>query len=81
MKFVERHHVDFGEPIRRDVSLCLAHVEKSCFENSLVSTVEGMEGIKMERNLINQNCTWIASTHVGVQIKDKYNLCKICEVL
>lgn len=52
IKFVQRHRVDFSEPISKHASLCSAHFEQSCFENSLAATLEGMEGIKIKRNLI-----------------------------
>ena len=52
VKFVQRHRVDFKEPIGKYTSLCSAHFEQSCFENSLASSLEGMEGIKLKRNLI-----------------------------
>lgn len=52
INFVQRHRVDFGEPIHKYASLCSAHFEQSCFQNSLASTLEGMEGFKMKRNLI-----------------------------
>ena len=35
LKFVRRHRVHFGEPINKYASLCSAHFEPSCFENSL----------------------------------------------
>ena len=46
VKFVRRHRVDFGEPVGKFAS------EQSCFTNSLASSLPGMEGIKMKRNLI-----------------------------
>ena len=52
VKFVRRHRVDFGEPVGKFASLCSAHFEQSCFSNSLASSLPGMEGIKMKRNLI-----------------------------
>ena len=48
LKFVRRHRVNFGEPINKYGSLCLAHFEPSCFENSLASSME----YKRKRSLI-----------------------------
>ena len=47
IKFVQRHRVDFGEPINRYASLCSAHFEPSCFENSLARSM----GFKLKNNL------------------------------
>ena len=47
IKFVQRHRVDFGEPINRYASLCSAHFEPSCFENSLARSM----GFKVKNNL------------------------------
>ena len=52
VKFVRRHRVDFGEPVGKFASVCSAHFEQSVFANSLASSLPGMEGIKMKRNLI-----------------------------
>ena len=52
VKFVRRHRVDFGEPVGKFASLCSAHFEQSCFTNGLASSLPGMKGIKMKRNLI-----------------------------
>ena len=52
VKFVRRHRFDFREPVGKSASLCSAHFEQSCFTNSLASSLPGMEGIKMKRNLI-----------------------------
>ena len=48
IKFVQRHRVDFGEPINRYASLCSAHFEPSCFENSLATSM----GFKVKNNLV-----------------------------
>ena len=48
VKFVQRHWVDFGEPLSKFASLCSAHFEESCFTNSLGSPL----GFKLKRNLI-----------------------------
>ena len=42
----------FGEPVGKFAYVCSAHFEQSCFANSLASSLPGMEGIKMKRNLI-----------------------------
>ncbi|CAH3045932.1 unnamed protein product [Porites lobata] len=47
IKFVQRHRVDFGEPINQYASLCWAHFEPSCFENSLARSM----GFKVKNNL------------------------------
>ena len=47
IKFVQRHRVDFGEPINQYASLCSAHFEPSCFENSLARSM----GFKVKNNL------------------------------
>ena len=53
VKFVCRHHcVDLGEPVGKFASLCSLHFEQSCFTNSLASSLPGMEGFKIKKNLI-----------------------------
>lgn len=54
-KFVQQHWVDFKEPLGKYTSLCLAHFEQSCFENWPASSLEGIGGTKMKRNLIRGN--------------------------
>jgi len=48
IKFVQRHRVDFGEPINQYASLCSAHFDPSCFENSLARSM----GFKVKNNLV-----------------------------
>ena len=48
LKFVWRHRVDFSEPINKYASLCSAHFEPRCFENSLALSM----GYKRKRLLI-----------------------------
>ena len=52
VKFVQRHRVDFKEPISKHASLCSVHFERSCYENSLAFTLEGMANTKRNRVLI-----------------------------
>ena len=49
LKFVQRHRVDFGEPINKYASLCSAHFEPSCYPVRLRLSLQGTEersGIK-----------------------------------
>ena len=46
VKFVQRHRVDFKEPISKHASLCSVHFERSCYENSLAFTLEDMADTK-----------------------------------
>ena len=48
VKFVQRHRVDFGEPVSKFASLCSAHFEESCFTNSLGASL----GFQFKKNLI-----------------------------
>ena len=50
--FVQRHRVDFKEPISKLASLCSVHFEKSYYENSLAFTLECMANTKRKRVLI-----------------------------
>lgn len=52
VKFVQRHRVDFKEPISKHASLCSVHFERSCYENRMPFTMEGMENTKRNRLLI-----------------------------
>ncbi|PFX22546.1 putative RNA-directed DNA polymerase from transposon X-element [Stylophora pistillata] len=52
VKFVQRHRVDFGEPVAKHASLCSAHFEQSCYEGSLAFSLDGMTQIKRNKVLI-----------------------------
>ena len=52
LKFVQRHRVDFKEPISKHASLCSVHFERGCYENSLAFTLEGMANTKRNKVLI-----------------------------
>ena len=41
VRFVQKHRVDFGEPVNKYASLCSAHFEESCFTRNR-SILEGM---------------------------------------
>lgn len=48
IKFVQRHRVDFGEPVNKHAALCSAHFEETCFENDLAWKM----GLKKKHDLI-----------------------------
>lgn len=50
VKFVQRHRVDFGEPVNKHAALCSAHFEPSCYSMAFGLSLEGME--KWKRNKI-----------------------------
>ena len=50
VKFVQRHRVDFGEPVPKHASLCSAHFEPGCYPTRL--SLEGMEGTKHNKVLL-----------------------------
>ena len=52
VKFVQRHRVDFKEPISKHAFLCSVHFERGCYENSLAFTLEGMANTKRNKVLI-----------------------------
>ena len=43
VKFVQRHRVDFGEPVNKYAALCSAHFEPSCYSMAFGLSLEGME--------------------------------------
>jgi len=51
-KFVQRHRVDFGEPINKYGSLCSAHFEPSCYPMRLRLSLQGTEETKPNKVLI-----------------------------
>ena len=53
VKFVQRHRVDFGEPINKYASLCSAHFEPSCYPMGLRLSLHGTEETKRNKVLIN----------------------------
>ena len=53
VKFVQRHRVDFGEPITKYASLCSAHFEPSCYPMGLRLSLHGTEETKRNKVLIN----------------------------
>lgn len=50
VKFVQKHRVDFAEPINQYAVLCSAHFEESCYTRKLSLT--GIEDMKMNKVLI-----------------------------
>ena len=48
VKFVQRHRVDFAEPVNKYAVLCSAHFEQTCYERRYSND----EGLKMNRVLI-----------------------------
>ena len=50
VKFVQRHRVDFGEPVNKHAALCSANFEPSCYSMAFGLSLEGME--KWKRNKI-----------------------------
>ncbi|KAL9970830.1 hypothetical protein ACROYT_G023277 [Oculina patagonica] len=52
VKFVQRHRVDFGEPVNKHSALCSAHFEPSCYSTSFGLSLEGMEEWKRNKVLI-----------------------------
>ena len=51
VRFVQKHRVDFGEPVNQYASLCSAHFEESCFTRNR-SILEGMAASNVRRVLI-----------------------------
>ena len=51
VRFVQKHRVDFGEPVNSYASLCSAHFEESCFTRNR-SILEGMATSNVRRVLI-----------------------------
>ena len=51
VRFVQKHRVDFGEPVNKYASLCSAHFEESCFTRNR-SILEGMAASNVRRVLI-----------------------------
>ena len=45
---MQKHHVDFGEPVRKFAALCSAHFEKECFDNYIAWSL----GYAKRRNLV-----------------------------
>jgi len=48
VKFVQRHRVDFSEPVSKYASLCSAHFEEACYErrySSLLGEDNGMKSV------------------------------------
>jgi len=52
VKFVQRHRVDFAEPVAKHASLCSAHFEQSCYSGSFALELKGMEGFKQNKVLV-----------------------------
>ena len=52
VRFVQRHHVDFGEPINKHAVLCSAHFENSCFTRDPSIHLDGMEAKQTRKSLI-----------------------------
>ena len=52
VRFVQRHRVDFGEPINKYAVLCSAHFEDSCFTRDPSIHLDSMEAILMRKSLI-----------------------------
>ena len=48
VKFVQKHRIDFGEPVSRYAALCSAHFEKHCFQNDIAWSM----GFAKRRDLI-----------------------------
>ena len=46
LKFVQRHRVDFGEPVNKHAALFSAHFEPSCYSMAFGLSLEGMEKSK-----------------------------------
>ena len=51
VRFVQKHRVDFGEPVNKYASLCSANFEESCFTRNR-SILEGMAASHVRRVLI-----------------------------
>ena len=52
IKFVQRHRVDFAEPINKYASLCSAHFEQNCYSSSYSLQLDGMTDFKKNKVLI-----------------------------
>ena len=52
VKFVQRHHIDFGEPINKYASLRSAHSEPSCYPMRLRLSLQETEEAKRNKVLI-----------------------------
>ena len=74
IKFVQRHRVDFGEPINRYASLCSAHFVPSCFENSPARSM----GFKVKNNLVTgSNLTRHAVNPRGKEVFSDRRKCQV----
>ena len=73
LKFVQRHRVDFKEPISKHASLCSVHFERSCYENSLAFTLEGMANTKRNRVLIKGSTPTIHAVVSEVVTEKRYS--------
>lgn len=51
VRFVQRHRIDFGEPVNKYASLCSAHFDEACFTRDR-SILEIMGDQKVRRVLI-----------------------------
>ena len=51
VRFVQKHRVDFGEPVNKYASLCSAHFEERCFTRNR-SILEGMAASNVRRVVI-----------------------------
>ena len=52
VKFVQRHRLDFAEPVSKYASLCSAHFEENCYSRKVSLQLEGMESQKLNQVLI-----------------------------
>ena len=52
LKFVQRHRVDFGEPVNKHAALCSAHFEPRCYLMAFGLSLEGMEDSKRNKVLL-----------------------------
>ena len=51
VKFVQKHCINFGEPVSRYAVLCSAHFEKHCFQNDIAWSM----GFAKRRDLISDS--------------------------
>ena len=48
VRFVQRHRVDFGEPVNKYAVLCSAHFEESCFTRNPSLQLEGVSRTRVD---------------------------------
>lgn len=72
VKFVQRHRLDFAEPVSKYASLCSAHFEENCYSRKVSLQLEGMESQKLNQVLIKGSIpTRVAIIPAGPRAQEK----------